>query len=86
MYNVELSGQFQKDLVNLKQAGLLMAARDLVEIIKQNPFQTPPPYEKLVGNLAGKYSRRINIKHRLVYSVLEEEKTIIILRMWSHYE
>jgi len=86
MYNVELSRQSQKDLVNLKQAGLLMAARELVEIIKENPFQIPPPYEKLVGNLAGKYSRRINIKHRLVYSVLEEEKTIIILRMWSHYE
>jgi len=86
MYNVELSRQSQKDLVNLKQAGLLMAARELVEIIKENPFQTPPPYEKLVGNLAGKYSRRINIKHRLVYSVLEEEKTINILRMWSHYE
>ena len=86
MYNVELSRQSQKDLVNLKQAGLLMAAKELVEIIKKNPFQTPPPYEKLVGNLAGKYSRRINIKHRLVYSVLEEEKTIIVLRMWSHYE
>jgi len=86
MYSVELSRQSQKDLVNLKQAGLLMAARELVEIIKENPFQTPPPYEKLVGNLAGKYSRRINIKHRLVYSVLEEEKTVIILRMWSHYE
>ena len=85
MYNVELSRQSQKDLVNLKQAGLLTAARELVEIIKENPSQTPPPYEKLVGNLAGKYSRRINIKHRLVYSVLEEEKTIIILRMWSHY-
>jgi len=63
-----------------------MAARELVEIIKQNPFQTPPPYEKPVGNLAGKYSRRINMKHRLVYSVLEEENTILILRMWSHYE
>ena len=85
MYNVELSRQSQKDLVNLKQAGLLMAVRELVEIIKESPFQTPPPYEKLVGNLSGKYSRRINIKHRLVYSVLEEEKTIIILRMWSHY-
>jgi len=86
MYNVELSRQSQKDLVNLKQVGLLMAARELVEIIKENPFQTPPPYEKLVGNLTGKYSRRISIKHRLVYSVHEEEKTIIILRMWSHYE
>ena len=86
MYNVELSRQSQKDLVNLKQAGLSMAARELIEIIKQNPFQTPPPYEKLVGGLAGKYSRRINIKHRLVYSVQEEEQTIIILRMWSCYE
>ena len=63
-----------------------MAVRELVEIIKENPFKTSLPYEKLVGNLAGKYSRRINIKHRLVYSVLEEEKTIVILRMWSHYE
>lgn len=86
MYSVELSRQSQKDLNNLKQAGLSLAAKELVDIIKENPFQNPPPYEKLVGNLAGKYSRRINIKHRMVYSVHEEDKTVIILRMWSHYE
>jgi toxin YoeB len=65
MYSVELSRQSQKDLNNLKQAGLSLAAKELVDIFKENPFQNPPPYEKLVGNLAGKYSRRINIKHRV---------------------
>lgn len=59
---------------------------ELLAIIQENPFQNPPPYEKLVGDLAGAYSRRINIQHRLVYEVLESETTIKILRMWTHYE
>jgi toxin YoeB len=84
MFTVELSRQAQKDLHKLIQAGLTDAAKELVTILKNNPFQTPPPFEKLVGNLLGKYSRRLNIKHRLVYVV--KENTVIILRMWSHYD
>jgi len=84
MFNVELSRQAQKDLQKLKQTGLTKAAKELVVILKNNPFQNPPPFEKLVGNLAGKYSRRLNIKHRLVYMVTGN--TVIILRMWSHYD
>ena len=61
-------------------------ARALIEIIKENPYKTPPTYEKLMGDLTGAYSRRINIKHRLVYEVLEEEKTVKIISLWTHYE
>ncbi len=75
-----------KDSANLKSAGLDTKAKRLLEIIKANPFENPPPYEKLVGDLAGMYSRRINIQHRLVYAVDDENKTIRILRMWKHYE
>ena len=76
----------QKDAKNLAAAGLKSKALALLEIIAENPFQNPPPYEKLVGDLTGAYSRRINIQHRLVYQVLEAEKIVKILRMWSHYE
>jgi len=76
----------QKDAKNLSGAGLKDKAFTLLTIIAENPFQNPPPYEKLVGDLTGAYSRRINIQHRLVYQVLESEKTIKILRMWTHYE
>jgi toxin YoeB len=86
MYNVKLTKQAQKDLVKLKQAGLSKSAKELVDILRENPYQKHPPYEKLVGNLLGKYSRRINIKHRLVYKVVEEKKVIIVHSMWSHYE
>ena len=75
-----------KDVQKIKAARLSNKVKDLIEIIKLNPFQTPPPYEKLVGDLQGAYSRRINIKHRLVYEVIETEKTVKILSMWSHYE
>ena len=64
----------------------IMQAQELLAVIRENPFQNPPPYEKLVGDLAGAYSRRINIQHRLVYQVLEAEHTVKVLRMWSHYE
>jgi toxin YoeB len=74
----------QKDARNLVAAGL--QAKALLELLAANPFQTPPPYEKLVGDLAGAYSRRINIQHRLVYQVLEDEHVVKVLRMWSHYE
>ena len=76
----------QKDAKNLAAAGLKSKTLALLEIIAENPFQHPPSYEKLVGDLTGAYSRRINIQHRLVYQVLEAEKVVKILRMWSHYE
>ncbi len=78
--------QAQKDAKNLAAAGLKAKARSLLAILEQNPFQTPPPYEKLVGDLAGACSQRINIQHRLVYQVVEDEKTVKVLRMWTHYE
>ena len=78
--------QAQKDAQKLAAAGLKPKAKLLLDILAENPFQNPPPYEKLVGDLAGAYSRRINIKHRLVYQVLEEIGTVKVLRMWTHYE
>jgi toxin YoeB len=76
----------QKDARNLAGAGLKTKAQALLDVIAANPYQTPPPYEKLVGDLAGAYSRRINITHRLVYQVIEDEHVVKVLRMWSHYE
>ena len=78
--------QAQKDAKKIAQSGLKPQAERLLEIIKENPFKNPPPYEKLVGDLSGAYSRRINIQHRLVYEVLDNLKTIKIIRMWTHYE
>lgn len=76
----------QKDAEKLAAAGLKEKALSLLAILRENPFQNPPAYEKLVGDLAGAYSRRINIQHRLVYAVIEDQKTVKVLRMWSHYE
>lgn len=76
----------QKDAQKLAASGLKTKAQELLAIVKANPFQNPPPYEKLVGDLSGTYSRRINIQHRIVYEVQQSEKTIKVLRMWSHYE
>jgi len=76
----------QQDARKLESAGLRSKAIDLLEILKENPFQKPPPYEKLLGDLSGAYSRRINIRHRLVYEIIKEKKTVKIIRMWSHYE
>ena len=78
--------QAQKDAKKLSAAGLKNKAQQLLAVLSSNPFQAPPPFEKLIGDLAGAYSRRINIQHRLVYQVLEREHTVKILRMWSHYE
>jgi len=78
--------QAQKDAEKLASAGLKEKAKTLLGIVADNPFQNPPPYEKLVGDLAGAYSRRINIQHRLVYQVLEAEHVVKVLRLWSHYE
>lgn len=76
----------QKDAKRLAAAGLKAKAQDLLAVLAADPFQNPPPYEKLVGDLAGTYSRRINIQHRLVYEVFPEEHIVRVLRMWTHYE
>ena len=95
MYRIVYEKQAVKDIKNLKSARLDEKARKLIELIKENPFQNPPPYEALVGNLQGVYSRRINIQHRLVYQVYNEpvemngimyEGTVKIIRMWTHYD
>jgi toxin YoeB len=78
--------QAQKDAKKIAHSGLKPQAERLLEIIKENPFKNPPPYEKLVGDLSGAYSRRINIQLRLVYEVLDDIKTIKVIRMWTHYE
>ena len=78
--------QAQKDAKKLASTYLKSKAQRLLDILVKNPYQNPPPYEKLVGDLAGAYSRRINIQHRLVYQVLDSDKTVKVLRMWTHYE
>lgn len=78
--------QAQKDSKKLASAGLKKKAQVLLEVIAENPFQNPPSYEKLIGDLAGAYSRRINIQHRLVYQVFRKEKIIKVIRLWTHYE
>lgn len=86
MYKIVYTKDSIKDIEKLKGANLNKKVLALIEIIKNNPFQTPPPYEKLVGDLQGLYSRRINIKHRLVYQILENVQTVKIISMWIHYE
>ena len=78
--------QAQKDAKKLASAGLKPKALEMLEILQKNPFQDPPPYEKLVGDLSGAYSRRLNIQHRLVYQVFETEHIVKIIRLWTHYE
>jgi len=78
--------QAKKDAKKLTTSGLRGQAERLLEILTRNPYQTPPPFEKLVGNLKGAFSRRINIQHRLVYEVLDRIKTVKVIRMWTHYE
>ena len=78
--------QANKDAKKLSHSGLKPQAKRLLEILKEDPYQSPPPYEKLVGDLAGACSRRINIQHRIVYQVLDDIKTIKVIRMWTHYE
>jgi len=85
-WEVIFTKQAQKDAKKLAAAGLKDKALPLLEILKKDPFQNPPPYEKLVGDLAGSYSRRLNIQHRLIYQVLSGEKQVKVLRLWSHYE
>ncbi|ACX94940.1 Txe/YoeB family addiction module toxin [Halothiobacillus neapolitanus] len=76
----------QKDAKKLAASGLKEKAMDLLKVLEENPYQNPPPFEKLVGDLAGAYSRRINIQHRIVYEVLEQAHIVKILRLWTHYE
>lgn len=84
-YEIVFSKQAQKDAIKLKKSNLKEKASELIEILKEDPFRTPPRFGVLTGILSGCYSRRINIQHRLVYEVFEEQKTIHVLRMWSHY-
>lgn len=86
MYRIVYTKTAVKDISKLKAAHLDTKARALIEIIRENPFQRPPAYEKLVGDLDGLYSRRINLQHRLVYEVLEEAQTVKIVSLWTHYE
>ncbi|NNK02093.1 MAG: Txe/YoeB family addiction module toxin [Desulfatitalea sp.] len=85
-YKVVFTKQAQKDAEKLSASGLKSKAEQLIEILRDNPYQTPPFYEKLIGDLAGAYSRRINIQHRLVYEVIANGKVVKVIRMWTHYE
>jgi len=85
-WTVVYTKQAQKDAMNLAAAGLKVKAQSLLAVLEEDPYRNPPPYEKLLGDLASAYSRRINIQHRLVYQVLEDCKTVKVLRMWTHYK
>lgn len=78
--------QARKDARRLMAAGLKAKGQALLDLIRENPYQTPPPYEKLVGDLAGAYSRRLNIQQRLIYQIVEKERVVKVIRMWTHYE
>lgn len=84
-WRIVFTRQAQKDAKKLSSAGLRPKAEALIKILRNNPYQKPPPFEKLVGDLSGAYSRRINIQHRLVYEIIDEEKVVKVIRMWSHY-
>lgn len=85
-YQLHYTQQAKKDARKLKGTPLAQKARELLDILRQDPFQQPPPYETILGDLKGAYSRRINIQHRLVYQVYETEKKVKIIRLWTHYE
>ena len=85
-WRIVFTKQAQKDAKKLSASGLKAKAEKLIQILRENPYHTPPSYEKLVGDLSGAYSRRINIQHRLVYQIVEDEKTVKIIRMWTHYK
>ncbi|MBT9156373.1 MAG: hypothetical protein DDT37_01358 [Firmicutes bacterium] len=86
MYTIVYHNKAIKDIEKLKASKLDGKARALIEVLRKNPYQSPPPFEKLVGDLQGAYSRRINIQHRLVYQVIEDRHTVKIISMWTHYE
>lgn len=85
-WQLAFTKQAQQDAKKLAAAGLKEKAVALLEVVQANPFQNPPPFEKLVGDLSGAYSRRINIQHRLVYQVLQDDQVVKVLRLWTHYE
>jgi toxin YoeB len=85
-WRIVYTKQAQKDAKRLTATNLRPKAEALLELLREGPYRTPPPYEKLVGDLTGAYSRRINVQHRLVYQVFDEEQVVKILRMWTHYE
>ncbi|MBI5675367.1 MAG: Txe/YoeB family addiction module toxin [Nitrospirae bacterium] len=86
IWKIIYTKQAQKDAKKISSSGLRSQTERLLNILKENPYQAPPPFKKLVGDLEGAYSRRINIQHRLVYEILDEIKTIKVIRMWTHYE
>ena len=86
MYKIEYHRDVRKDMEKLKQCNLISKVNFLIDVVKNNPFQNPPPYEKLLGDLNNYYSRRINIQHRMVYQIFEKEGVVRILSLWSHYE
>jgi len=86
MYNIIYSSQARRDAKKAGKSGVKDNIKKLIEILQENPYQSPPPFEKLLGDLSGAYSRRINMQHRLVYQIYEEEKIVKIIRMWTHYE
>lgn len=86
MWRVVFTKQAQKDAKKISAAGLRSKVEKLLDIVRENPYQTPPSFENLLGDLLGAYSRRINIQHRLVYQILEDEEVVKVIRMWSHYE
>jgi len=85
-WRVVFTKQAQKDAKKISASGLKQKAEALINILRKNPYQFPPPFEKLIGDLSGAYSRRINIRHRIVYQIMNEEKIVKIIRMWTHYE
>ncbi len=86
MWKLYYTKQAQKDARKLASSGLKPKAQELLKILENDPYQNPPPFEKLVGDLSGAYSRRINIQHRLVYQVLADEQAVKVIRLWTHYE
>jgi len=85
-WRIVYTKQAQKDANKVSASILKPTAEKIIKILRQNPLQTPPPYEKLIGDLAGAYSRRLNIQHRIVYQIIDDEKIVKIIRMWTHYE
>ncbi len=86
MWRIVFTKRALKDAKKISATGLRSKVETLLDILRGNPFQTPPPFEKLIGDLSGAYSRRINIQHRLVYQIIDEQKTVKVIRMWTHYE
>jgi Txe/YoeB family toxin of toxin-antitoxin system len=86
MWRVVFTKRAQKDAKKIAAAGLRSKAEKLLDILRENPYKTPPTFEKLLGDLSGAYSRRINIQHRLIYQIIDNEKVVKVIRMWTHYE